>query len=146
MNIVVDTNVLLSAVLWKGPPLDALKIILEKYSLIQSQQTLQEFENVIRREKFAIILQKRVLTVEAIVETLIMQSRIFTVSERSESMAKKVKIKDADDLIFVELAFEADAKFIVSGDMHLLELAKVENTRILSVHEFLTYYSEKDVL
>jgi len=44
MNIVVDTNVLISAILWKGPPLDALKIILEKYSLIQSQQTLQEFE------------------------------------------------------------------------------------------------------
>ena len=146
MNIVVDTNVLISAVLWKGPPSDALKIILEKYSLIQSQQTLREFEKVIKREKFAIILQKRDLTVEAIVETLVMQSRMFTVSERSESMVKKVKIKDADDLIFVELAFEADAKFIVSGDMHLLELAKVENTRILSVHEFLTYCREKDVL
>lgn len=146
MNIVVDTNVLISAILWKGPPLDALKIILEKYSLIQSQQTLQEFEKVIRREKFAIILQKRDLTVEAIVETLIMQSRIFPVSERSEAMAKKVKIKDADDLIFVELAFEADARFIVSGDIHLLELGKVEKTRILSVNEFLTYCREKDVL
>jgi len=35
MNIVVDTNVLVSAVLWKGPPFQALKIILEKHSLVQ---------------------------------------------------------------------------------------------------------------
>ncbi len=146
MNIIVDTNVLISAILWKGPPSDVLKIILEKYSLIQSQPTLKEFERVIRREKFAGILEKRDLTVEAIVEALIMQSRIFSVSERSESMAKKIKIKDADDLIFVELAFEANARFIVSGDMHLLELEKVENTTILGVHEFLTYCREKDVL
>ena len=57
MNIVVDTNVLISAVLWKGPPSDALKIILEKYSLVQSQSTLKEFEKVITREKFTRVLE-----------------------------------------------------------------------------------------
>jgi len=51
MNIVVDTNVLISAVLWKGPPSDALKIILEKYILVQSQSTLKEFEKVIAIDK-----------------------------------------------------------------------------------------------
>ena len=52
MNIVVDTNVLVSAVLWKGPPFQALKMILEKHSLVQSRSTISEFEKVIRREKF----------------------------------------------------------------------------------------------
>lgn len=52
-------------------------------------------------------------------------------------MARKIKIRDADDLIFVELAFEANADFIVSGDRHLLELGKVENTKILPVDKFL---------
>ncbi|MBC2694918.1 MAG: hypothetical protein HF982_06525 [Desulfobacteraceae bacterium] len=49
MNIVVDTNVLISAVLWKGVPSDALKIILEKWDL----------------------------KVETIIETLITQSRLY---------------------------------------------------------------------
>lgn len=146
MNIVVDTNVLISAVLWKGPPSDALKIILEKYSLVQSQSTLKEFEKVITREKFTRILEKRDLTVETVVETLITQSRLYNVSKKAESKSRKVKIKDADDLIFIELAFETGAKFIVSGDKHLLELDEVGNTRILSVAEFLRLGHEEEIV
>ena len=101
MNIVVDTNVLISAVLWKGPPSDALKIILKKYSLVQSQSTLEEFEKVIRREKFTRILEKRDLTLETVLETLITQSRFYNVSKKTESTAKEVKIEDVDDLIFM---------------------------------------------
>ena len=146
MNIVVDTNVLISAVLWKGPPSDALKIILEKYSLVQSQSTLKEFEKVITREKFTRILEKRDLTVETVIETLITQSRLYNVSKKAESTAREVKIEDADDLIFIELAFETGAKFVVSGDKHLLELDEVGNTRILSVAEFLKLGHEEEIV
>ena len=119
------------------PPSDALKIILEKYSLVQSQSTLKEFEKVIRREKFTRILEKRDLMVETVIETLITQSRLYNVSKKAVSKASEVKIKDADDLIFIELALEAGAKFIVSGDKHLLELDKVGNIGTLSVTDFL---------
>ena len=146
MNIVVDTNVLISAVLWKGPPSDALKIILEKYSLVQSQSTLKEFEKVIRRKKFKRILEKRDLTLETVIETLITQSRLYNVSKKAESTARKVKIEDVDDLIFIELALEAGAKFVVSGDKHLLELDEVGNTRILSVAEFLKLGHEEEIV
>lgn len=144
MNIVVDTNVLISAVLWKGPPSDALKIILEKYSLVQSQSTLKEFEKVIKREKFARILEKRDLTIETVIKTLITQSRLYDVSKKAESRAREVKIEDVDDLIFIELALDASAKFVVSGDKHLLELDEVENIRILGVAEFLRLGHEED--
>ena len=146
MNIVVDTNVLISAVLWKGPPSDALKIILEKYSLVQSQSTLKEFEKVITREKFTRIIEKLDLKVETIIETLITQSRLYNVAKEAESTAREVKIEDSDDLIFIELAFETGAKFIVSGDKHLLELDEVENIRILSVAEFLKLGHEEEIL
>ena len=145
MNIVVDTNVLISAVLWKGPPSDALKIIIGKYSLVQSQSTLKEFEKVIRREKFARILEKRDLTIETVIETLITQSRLYNVSKKAESTAKEIKIEDVDDLIFIEIAFEADAKFVVSGDKHFLKLDEVGNTRILSVAEFLKLGHEEEI-
>ena len=137
MNIVVDTNVLISAVLWKGPPSDALKIILEKYSLVQSQSSLKEFEKVLRREKFARKLEKRDLTVDTVIETLIRQSRLYTVSKKAGLTAREVKIEDVDNLVFIELAVEASAKFVVSGDKHLLELDEVGNTIILGVAEFL---------
>jgi putative PIN family toxin of toxin-antitoxin system len=70
MNIVVDTSVLISAILWKGPPAEALKIILSEHFLAQSQATLREFASVIHRDKFKVILQKRGLTPEILVQTL----------------------------------------------------------------------------
>ena len=146
MNIVVDTNVLISAVLWKGSPSDALKIIIEKHSLVQSQSTLKEFEKVIKREKFTKILEKRDLTVETVVETLVTQSRLYNVSKKAASTAREVKIEDAGDLIFIELALEAGTKFIVSGDKHLLELDEVGNVRILSVAEFLKLGHEEEIV
>jgi putative PIN family toxin of toxin-antitoxin system len=146
MNIVVDTNVLISAVLWKGSPSDALKIIIEKHSLVQSQSTLKEFEKVIKREKFTRILEKRDLTVETVVETLVTQSRLYNVSKKAASTAREVKIEDAGDLIFIELALEAGTKFIVSGDKHLLELDEVGNVRILSVAEFLKLGHEEEIV
>ncbi len=45
--------------------------------------------------------------------------------------------RDTDDLIFSQLALESSAKFIVSGDSHLLDLKKVDNIQILDVNEFL---------
>jgi putative PIN family toxin of toxin-antitoxin system len=146
MNIVVDTNVLISAVLWKGPPSEALKIIIGKYSLVQSQSTLKEFEKVIRREKFTRILEKRDFKVETVIETLITQSKLYNVSKKAELTAKKVKIEDVDDLIFIELAFETGAKFIVSGDKHLLELDEIGNIKILSVAEFLRLGHEEKIV
>ncbi len=146
MNIVVDTNVLISAVLWKGSPSDALKIIIEKHSLVQSQSTLKEFEKVIKREKFTRILEKRDLTVETVVETLVTQSRLYNVSKKAASTAREVKIEDAGDLIFIELALEAGTKFIVSGDKHLLELDEVGNVRILRVAEFLKLGHEEEIV
>ena len=143
MNIVVDTNVLISAVLWKGPPADALKIILEKYSLLQSQSTLEEFEHVLRRKKFAEIIEKRNIIVETVVETLIRQSRLYDVAKKAVITAREIKIADVDDLIFIELALEAGAKYVVSGDKHLLDLDEVGSIRVLSVSEFLGLEHEK---
>ena len=137
MNIVVDTNVLVSAVLWRGVPFQALKFILEKHSLVQSQSTLEEFEKVIRREKFRNILLKRSVTPEALLETLILESKFYSISGRSAAKARRIKIADQGDIIFLELAIEANALFIVSGDKHLLDLREAGNTKIVSIKEFL---------
>ena len=84
---------LVSAVLWKGPPFQALKIILEKHSLVQSQSTIGEFEKVIRREKFRKILEKIGGTPETLIETLILESKFYSISRRSAAKAKRTKIE-----------------------------------------------------
>jgi uncharacterized protein len=142
MNIVVDTNVLVSAILWKGLPFQALKIILEKHSLVQSQSTIKEFEEVIRREKFRKILQKSGGTPEILIETLILESKFFSISRQSAAKVKRIKIEDKEDVIFLELAIEAKAPMVVSGDKHLLELKEVGRIKFISVKEFLDLQGE----
>lgn len=137
MNIVVDTNVLVSAVLWKGPPYKALKLILENHFLAQSHSTIGEFEKVIQREKFRKILQKRGKTPNLIIETLILESKLYSISKLALNKAGRIKIMDKDDAIFLELAFESNAPFIVSGDKHLLDLEIVGGIKIVSPKEFL---------
>ena len=86
------------------------------------------------------------MTLETVIETLITQSRLYNVSKKAESTAREVKIEDADDLIFIELALETGARFVVSGDKHLLELDEVGSIRILGVAEFLKLgHEEKTV-
>ncbi|MBI4764911.1 MAG: putative toxin-antitoxin system toxin component, PIN family [Deltaproteobacteria bacterium] len=142
MNIVVDTNILVSAVLWKGPPFQALKIILEMHSLVQSQSTIEEFEKVIRREKFRKILEKSGGTPETLIETLILESKFYAISRRSAAKAKRIKIEDKEDAIFLELALEAKAPIVVSGDKHLLDLKEVSQIKFVSAKEFLALQGE----
>ena len=77
------------------------------------------------------------MTAESIMAALLLQSKIYTVSQKTKLLTKNIKIEDPDDLIFIELAYESGAKFIISGDRHLLELGKAGNTDILSVDGFL---------
>ena len=146
MNVVVDTNVLVSAVLWKGPPYQALKNILERHSLVQSQSTINEFDQVIRREKFREILMQRGGTPEALVGALILESKFFAISRRSAAQARRISIEDKEDLIFLELALEAKAPIIVSGDNHLLELRGIDQIRIVSAREFLALQGDSEDL
>jgi putative PIN family toxin of toxin-antitoxin system len=146
MNIVVDTNVLVSSVLWKGLPYQALQFILEKHYLVQSQPTIREFEKVIQREKFRKIFEKRGKTPNLVIETLILESKFYSISRRSEAKARRIKIADKDDAIFLELAFESNAPFIVSGDKHLLDLVDAGGIRVVGPKEFLELHGEAMIL
>lgn len=104
---------------------------------MQSRATLNEFVRVLNREKFRKIFQKRNITPEIIIEALISQSKFYDISKSSKAKAKKIKIADSDDRIFLELAFEVNARHIISGDKHLLDLKQVEGIEVLSVKDFL---------
>ncbi|OGV50947.1 MAG: putative toxin-antitoxin system toxin component, PIN family [Lentisphaerae bacterium GWF2_44_16] len=137
MNIVLDTNVFISAVLWTGLPHEALKLIFASFQLVQSPETLVELENVLKRKKFQEILLKRNLDVGTIMKSLLMQCEVYTVSANTKRKMNTISIDDTDDLIFIGLALEAHAKYIVSGDEHLLKLKRTFDIDILTVQQFL---------
>lgn len=128
MRIVLDTNVIISAFLWGGLPENILKQA-EKGSIqiFTCRQQLDELNDVLSRKQFMLQLGKFNLTVLEIIHGFIALSSIIDVKK-----IKKVVKSDPDDDIILACAVESYARYIVSGDRHLLDLETYSGIEILN--------------
>jgi putative PIN family toxin of toxin-antitoxin system len=130
IRIVLDTNVLISALLFGGNPQAVLeKAIMGQISLVLSREILTEFEDVLCGKKFAYppeIARNIVRELEAVSELVFPARKIDAVKA------------DPYDNLILECAVTAGVDFVVSGDNHLLELRRFEGIPILSPAQFLT--------
>jgi uncharacterized protein len=128
-HIVLDTNVLVSALLFGGPPREVLDMVVARAAHCSlSPAILDELRDVLQRPKFGFSSRQAI----AIIEKLCASCAIISPLTRIG-----VVRADPDDDRLLECALEARADVIVSGDAHLLELGKHEGIRILSPSEFL---------
>jgi len=128
-RVVLDTNVLVSAVISQGKPRELLrKGIAKQFSIVLSDFILREFVRVLRRPR----LETSEDEIHRIVLALIQTGEIVSV----RSNFKVVKDDPADDAI-VNTAHDGRADMIVTGDSHLLRLRSFEGIKIVSVPEAL---------
>ena len=128
MQAVVDTNVIVSAIFFKGTPRVILQKIFEgKLELICSQKIIEEYIRVI--EHFGKKSGKEIgkLTANFIIEN----ATIIKVT------AKGKYSRDPDDDKFINCAKTANVKYLVSGDKDLLVLKKIKDTEIVTPKEFI---------
>lgn len=132
MKIVCDTNMLISGVLFSGPPRNVLLLVIEGIVRNYISPTIaSEFRDVISLKKFGLKpaqIEAICLQIEDTFEKVFPQKRINTVKA------------DPDDNAILECADAAKADYIVSGDSHLLELGKFQKTPILSPADFLKLF------
>jgi len=127
-SIVVDTNVLISAYLWKGSPRKALGLIRSGgFQLLYCRQTIDELVRVLSL-KFTLEASE----IYRIVEDIKGMGKAVTVSSKEQPITT-----DPTDNIFVNLALDGKAELIISGDSHLLRLKEFKDIRIVTVAEFL---------
>lgn len=132
MRIVLDTNVLISALGWKGGNeyKIAQKCFNRQITLISAIETMEEFRKVALRPKFG-------FGVEEIDEFI---SALIEVCEIIEPKDKfNVVTQDPSDNKFLDAAVSGKADFIISGDKHLLNLKEFKGIKILTPKEFLDY-------
>lgn len=128
-RVVLDTNVLVSAFLWPGPPSKV-------YALAQAGQiqalTCRDLEaelaDVLARPKFR-LTSEEVLAIVREVQRIAIPVVVAS--------AFKVVIEDPDDDMLLRLAVDGDARFLVTGDAHLLKISKYQEIEILTASEFL---------
>ena len=129
MKVVIDTNVLVSAIYWGGIPLKVLdKCLQHPYEIIISEEIWQEYCNVIR------LLEERYLPGEGTLARLDYLARVSTMVETVESGPIT---SDPDDDIFFEAALSSGAKAIISGDKHLFDKHLFKDISVLKPRDFL---------
>jgi len=128
LKAVLDTNVLISALFWRGAPY---------HCLVATQAGI--FQLIICEE----------ITIE--LEKVLVHKFEFTSREAKEAadflkqhghevpLREKVRIikDDPDDDKFIQAALAGKAEIVVSGDRHLLRLGNCRGIKIIGVNEFL---------
>lgn len=134
MRVVVDTNVVVSGLVWGGAPRRVLELgergVL---SLFTSIALLDELRTVLNREKFAPNLERIRYTAAALA---LRYASLTTVIETSD--IPLTVTADPDDDRVVACAVASDADLVVSGDHHLLELGRAFGIEICRVEELLS--------
>jgi uncharacterized protein len=127
VRVVLDTNILVSAFHTNGKSRIFLVEVLEKHEVILSSQILAELADVLSRDKFNV----NTAQIDRFISILVRYAIMVSV----QSTSKIVK-EDPDDDMILDTALSGRAKYIVSGDKHLLKIARYKNVQILSIDEF----------
>jgi len=129
VRVVLDTNVLISAILFGGKPRDILRLIIRGQINASISPNLEiEFKDVLSRPKFKLTAE------ECFIISKEIEALITMVFPRT---SVKVIQPDPDDNAVLECAIEAEADYIVTGGPHLLGLGGFKGIKIVTPSEFL---------
>jgi putative PIN family toxin of toxin-antitoxin system len=137
IRVVIDTNVLVSALLFGGTP--GKLVDLWKERRIQpflSKEMIDEFIRVLAYPKFQ-LSEKEI--------DYLLYAEVLPYFEVTSSLPGPVIIEDdPQDDMFLGCAGETGAPFIISGDRHLLSLKSYKNIAILTPAQFLSSAMKTD--
>ena len=129
MKVLIDTNVLISAILKDKEPEKAVLFVASHTDMewIVSPQIMAEYKDVLCREKFALPEDIRFGWFE-------MLDALTTVVESEVTIQFP---RDQKDAKFLECALASNAHYFISGDRDFNQAQKMLNTTILSVSQFI---------
>jgi|SRR3989344_7075655 len=129
MNVVLDTNILISALGW--PNGNEAKILnlcyAKKLVLLMSPDLIEEFYDVASRPKLGFVLSE----IEDFIASILEICKFINPQEKIEI------IQDDSDNRLLELAYEGKSDLIITGDEHLLKLGEFKGIKVLRSIDFL---------
>jgi putative PIN family toxin of toxin-antitoxin system len=129
LRIVLDTNVIVSALISDGKPRALFKKGVEgQFVIVMSEPLLKELSAVLRRSKFKTNLAE----IRRVTQALLNTARVVSLKTKFSV----VKDDPKDDVI-IETAYDGHVDLIVTGDGHLLKLKSFNKIKIMTVEEAL---------
>ena len=128
MKVVLDTNIFISGIFWKG---SSDKVITNwregKFTLVTSLEAVSEIIKVLK--DFKIKLSDEMI--KEWVDLIVRNSMIVEPKEKIDAVKD-----DPKDNIFIETAVAGNVDYIVSQDNHLLKLKEFRGIKIITPEEF----------
>lgn len=122
MRAVIDTNVLVAALLWRGPPHALLEQVRAgALQIVSSPALLAELADVIGRPRFEAALARTNTSRERLLAQVRQLAEVIDPPPLPEQVCR-----DPDDDQVLALAIAAKVDLIVSGDNDLLSLKSFE--------------------
>ena len=134
LKIVLDTNVFVSALINpRGKPAQILNYVFEsKVRLFTSPSIIEELERVLSYPK---LVKRHGLEKQELKEFVSDLLSILSLVEGKKAI--EVIAEDPADNNYLSCVVDAKADFIVSGDIHLLNLREYEGIQIITPAQFL---------
>jgi len=130
---VLDTNILISATFWTGPPYEiTILAISKKITVCTSIELLDEYARILKRD-----FNQDQKQIEEKIEAILKFSKTVNPTTKINEIKE-----DPQDNKVLEAAVEAEADYIVSGDKHLLKLKEFKGIKIVKAKEFLGNFSK----
>jgi putative PIN family toxin of toxin-antitoxin system len=134
MRIVLDTNILVSGLLYSGKPRRLIDLAMHgKIEIVSSVEMIEELRDVLSREKFGLEKEEQTKMVDFVVRL----SHITILKSKF-----KVIKDDPDDDVVINTAYDGEAEYIVSGDRAVSELKHFGKIRVVKASDMLKLIEE----
>jgi uncharacterized protein len=139
-RVVLDTNILISGLIWRGIPGQAIDAATQyRFRLLLSESLLQELQITLYRPKFTKVIAASGQRVDDLIGKVI-QASIFVQSAEVPAGV----VRDPKDRHVLACAVGGDADCIVTGDADLLTLGSYAHIPIWTVAHFMEQLAGED--
>ena len=131
--VVLDTNTVLSALLFKQSTLSQLRTLWQSGKIIPigSKATISELIRVFAYPKFKL----SDIDQQSFLDEYLPYIKTFT---KVEKIVDTSICKDINDVMFLELALAGKADYLITGDNDLLEVQQIFKFKIITPIEFIS--------
>ena len=126
MKVVLDTNVIVSAVTTRGLCADVFRAVLAEHELVTCPKIIQEIRRILR-SKFS-VPDSLIAEYLELIQDAALQAEVDDLPD--------IRIKDKDDIEIIGAALAGKAEVLVTGDREVQDLKRIKKLRILSPRAF----------
>ena len=129
MNIVCDTNVLVSGLINPfGPPGEIIRMVIStKFNLIYDARIISEYQRVLSYPKFKFNAKQ----IDNLLEQIQANGLLITPTPL------KNKLPHPSDSVFLEAAFATKVKYLITGNLKHFPKSHTENIEAISPAQFI---------